>query len=160
MSESDSTFSQPQQTQLKSRASAQLRKAKRRVSLHKYAESHADTLRAKARERMKRLRESHQNVSKEELAEARALTDFKYRERFLRKYRETYGTRSYHDFYQPICKFFGDGHLTGVTLVDETSFPRKKSFALKITDEHKRAKRLFREGRRVKIIITDESIAA
>ncbi|KAF8157447.1 hypothetical protein K438DRAFT_1777253 [Mycena galopus ATCC 62051] len=130
MSEFNSTLSQPQQTKLKSRASAQLRKAQCRVSLHKYAESHPDTLRVKTHERMKR------------------------------KYREIYGTRSYHDFYQPICKFFGDGHLTGITLVDETRLPRKKSFALKITEEHKLAKRKFREGRRVKITITGESIAA
>jgi hypothetical protein len=73
---------------------------------------------------------------------------------------ETYGARSYQDFYQPLCEFFGDGHLCGVTLIDETKLMRKKYFSLTITEEHRDAKQKFKEGRRVKIIVTDESIAA
>jgi hypothetical protein len=70
---------------------------------------------------------------------------------------ETYGARSYQDFYQPLCEFFGDGHLCGVTLIDKTMLMRKKSFSL---EEHQDAKQKFKEGRHVKIIVTDESIAA
>ncbi|KAF8194500.1 hypothetical protein K438DRAFT_1761409 [Mycena galopus ATCC 62051] len=93
---------------------AQLRKAKHRLALRKYAE---------------RLRESRKNPSSEARVEARAATNYHYRDTKRRqKYIDAYGSRSYDDFYRPLCEFFWDGTLTSVTLVDDTMQPRKKSF--------------------------------
>ncbi|KAF8213236.1 hypothetical protein K438DRAFT_1956649 [Mycena galopus ATCC 62051] len=75
------------------------------------------------------------------------------------KYIDQYGHRSYHHFYQPLREFFGEGSLAGVTLIDDTTQPRKKSFQLKITRAYEKAKKQLQQGKRVKIIITDESIA-
>lgn len=75
-----------------------------------------------------------------------------------RTYIENYGGRSYHHFYYPLLEFFGEGNLAGVTIIDETKHRRSKKFELEITEEHKDAKRRFQLGKKVKIVITDESL--
>ncbi|KAJ7803382.1 hypothetical protein B0H14DRAFT_2613400 [Mycena olivaceomarginata] len=99
---------------------------KRHQALQQYAERNAETLREKAKERMRRLRAAHaaQNKSSD-----RSLADFDYRER---KYIENYGGRSYHQFYYPLLEFFGEGNLAGVTIIDETKHRRSKKFSWRL----------------------------
>ncbi|KAF8195152.1 hypothetical protein K438DRAFT_1760836 [Mycena galopus ATCC 62051] len=131
---------------------ARLRKAKRRLALHKYAESSLHLSQA-----------AIQKLSGSKLAngcKGDNLEGFGSPAKTSRprQYIDAYGSRSYNDFYRPLCEFFGDGTLTGVTLVGDTTQPRKKSFRLKITWANEKAKRMFQQGKCVKIIITDESI--
>ncbi|KAJ7848166.1 hypothetical protein B0H14DRAFT_3867295 [Mycena olivaceomarginata] len=134
------------QSQKTKKASEQRRK--RRQALQQYAERNAETLREKAKERMRRLRAAHaaQNKSSD-----RSLADFDYRERKRRqKYIENYGGRSYHQFYYPLLEFFGEGNLAGVTIIDETKHRRSKKFKLEITEEYEDAKRRFQLGKKPK----------
>ena len=76
-----------------------------------------------------------------------------------RKYIETYGHKSFRDFYLPLVAFFGSNNLSGVTLVDETRKKQSWNFCLSVTEEHEEARKKLRRGQRVKLVITDESIA-
>lgn len=76
----------------------------------------------------------------------------------LRKYIEKYGKRSFRDFYEPLCAFFGTGYLANVTIIDETRQRRSPKFRFQITEEHRAAFSRWMEGKRVKFVITDESI--
>jgi hypothetical protein len=71
---------------------------------------------------------------------------------------ENYGAQSYQDFYYSLLKFFGEGHLAGVTIIDQTKVRRSRKFRLEISQEHEEAKRHFQSGKRVKLVITDECL--
>ncbi|KAJ7310078.1 hypothetical protein DFH08DRAFT_974431 [Mycena albidolilacea] len=142
------TTSSPKLKQSQKTKKASEQRRKRRQALQQYAERNAETLREKAKERMRRLHTAHtaQNKSSD-----RSLADFDYRERKRRqKYIENYGGRSYHQFYYPLLEFFGEGNLTGVTIIDETKHRRSKKFKLEITEEYEDAKRRFQLGKKPK----------
>ncbi|KAJ6459298.1 hypothetical protein C8R45DRAFT_1221437 [Mycena sanguinolenta] len=128
------------------------------------SDSHSEILREKARERMKKLRLAQKNTG-EARSEHRMSADFTYRERlyFSRRrrqnYTEKYGNNSFHDFYLPLATLFGADTLNGVTIVDKTQKLRAPDFHLVITEEFYEAKKKFWQGTRVKLVITDESIA-
>ncbi|KAJ7794685.1 hypothetical protein B0H14DRAFT_3888631 [Mycena olivaceomarginata] len=142
------TTSSPKLKQSQKTKKASEQRRKRRQALQQYAERNAETLREKAKERMRRLRaaQAAQNKSSD-----RSLADFDYRERKRRqKYIENYGGRSYHQFYYPLLEFFGEGNLAGVTIIDETKHRRSKKFKLEITEEYEDAKRRFQLGKKPK----------
>ncbi|KAF8181739.1 hypothetical protein K438DRAFT_1976032 [Mycena galopus ATCC 62051] len=118
-----------------------LRRVRRRIALQKYSEKNAESLKDKARQRMQRgilplLR------SMLRLGPWQIITIEKGRKR-RDKYRDQYGRCSLQDFYDPLLKFFGQGTLTGVTIIDQTRRRRGQNFTLTITDTHEEAKELF-----------------
>ncbi|KAJ6474313.1 hypothetical protein C8R45DRAFT_1103286 [Mycena sanguinolenta] len=136
------------------------RQVHRKQALRTYYDSHAEILREKARERMKKARQVKKDQG-DEIGIRRAQADFVYREKQRRrKHIEMYGPKSFLDFYLPLVDFFGSDNLSGVTLVDETCKERSENFRLSFTEEHEEARRKFRRGQRVKLVITDESIAS
>ncbi|KAJ7306956.1 hypothetical protein DFH08DRAFT_975753 [Mycena albidolilacea] len=142
------TNSSPKLKQSQKTKKASEQRRKHCQALQQYAERNAETLREKAKERMRRLRTAHaaQNKSSD-----RSLADFDYRERKRRqKYIENYGGRSYHQFYYPLLEFFGEGNLAGVTIIDETKHCRSKKFKLEITEEYEDAKQRFQLGKKPK----------
>ncbi|KAJ7747083.1 hypothetical protein B0H14DRAFT_2636824 [Mycena olivaceomarginata] len=108
------------------------RQQKRSLALRQYAERqetpNAETLREKAREQMKRLRATQKDGTPKDTSSDRCSADFNHRERKRRqKYMENYGAQSYQDFYYSLLKFFGEGHLAGVTIIDQTKFENRRS---------------------------------
>ena len=85
--------------------------------------------------------------------------DTSYNSACYRNYIEKYGNDSFRDFYLSLVTFFGSNTLSGLTIVDNTRKLRDPNFHLPITEEFYEAKKKFWQGIRVKLVITDESIA-
>ncbi|KAJ6503629.1 hypothetical protein C8R45DRAFT_1091406 [Mycena sanguinolenta] len=137
------------------------RQLQRKYALERYYTNHAEVLRAKAHERMQKVRLARKKQDKSSgQSQSRVHADSVYLEmRRQRQYIEKFGKDSFRDFYLPLLDFFGSRNLSGVTIVDETRKNRSRKFRLAITEEHKEAKKKFGQGRRVNLVITDKSIA-
>ena len=73
-----------------------------------------------------------------------------------RKYIAKYGQNSFFDFYVPFLKFFGEGHLSRVKIIDNMTREHVNDrFKFKFTEEHDREKANFLRGGRVIIVMED-----
>ncbi|KAJ7080878.1 hypothetical protein C8R43DRAFT_1143049 [Mycena crocata] len=114
-----------------------------------YRERKLDETRAKARERMARLRMSRTPEEVGRIREERREGDADYRELMRhRKFKDTYGNEAFLDLYYPEYKLQGKRHLPGLRFDPAELKKRKEEKDAQEKDAADRAQRKAKAGRK------------